>query len=144
VTYDARAMGSATPATSLSVMLIVADAAAAVRWYRSALTATVLWDLGGVAGLEVAGAPFFLHEAVPGRITERSPVDAGLRTTRIELFVEDPDLFVERAGDAGASEVEPPSDHDAPWGTHRQGGFTDPFGHLWSVGDRTPLQRFPR
>jgi uncharacterized glyoxalase superfamily protein PhnB len=34
-------------------------------------------------------------------------------------------------------------DHQAPWGTHRQGGFIDPFGHLWLVGDKSPLQRFP-
>lgn len=26
-----------------------------------------------------------------------------------------------------------------PWGVHRQGGFIDPFGHLWLVGDRSPL-----
>jgi PhnB protein len=25
---------------------------------------------------------------------------------------------------------------------HRQGGFTDPFGHVWLVGDKSPLQRF--
>jgi hypothetical protein len=25
-------------------------------------------------------------------------------------------------------------DHRAPWGIHRQGGFIDPFGHLWLVG----------
>jgi len=24
-------------------------------------------------------------------------------------------------------------------GIHRQGGFIDPFGHLWLVGDRSPL-----
>lgn len=122
-------------------MLIVSDAPAAARWYAAALGATELWDLGGVAGLEMEGAPFFLHEAVPGRIIELSPVDAGLTTTRIELFVEDPDRLIERASDAGASDVERPSDHDAPWGVHRQGGFTDPFGHRWSVGDRTPLLR---
>ncbi|HEY3943746.1 MAG TPA: hypothetical protein VGL78_00840 [Solirubrobacteraceae bacterium] len=29
-----------------------------------------------------------------------------------------------------------------PWGTHRQGGFYDPFGHNWSVGDRSPLSRW--
>jgi PhnB protein len=133
-------MSGGTRSTSISVMLIVPDAQAAVRWYRAALGAAELWDLGGVAGLEVEGAPFFLHEAVPGRTSERSPVDAGLSTTRIELFVEDPDRFVERASDAGASDIERPSDHDAPWGKHRQGGFTDPFGHRWSVGDRTPLQ----
>jgi uncharacterized glyoxalase superfamily protein PhnB len=30
-----------------------------------------------------------------------------------------------------------------PWGTHRQGGFSDPFGHNWSVGDKSPLRPFP-
>lgn len=133
-------MIDATLSTSVSVMLIVPDAPRAVRWYAAALGATALWDLGGVAGLEINGAPFFLHEAVPGRTTEQSPIDAGLSTTRIELFVEDPDHLIEQAGAAGASDVEQPVDHETPWGTHRQGGFTDPFGHRWSVGDRTPLQ----
>src|SRR5579872_5601032 len=125
-------------------MLIVPDAREALRWYETALGASVLWDLGGVAGLDVAGAPFFLHEAVPGRATERSPVDAGVRTTRIEVFVDDPGGFIARANAAGASDVEHPADRDMPWGSHRQGGFTDPFGHRWSVGDHTPLQPFPR
>jgi hypothetical protein len=30
-------------------------------------------------------------------------------------------------------------DDEMPWGVHRQGGFIDPFGHLWLVGDRSPL-----
>jgi catechol 2,3-dioxygenase-like lactoylglutathione lyase family enzyme len=51
--------------TSISVMLIVPDADAAVAWYKHALGATELWNLGGVAGLEVDGAPFFLHEVNP-------------------------------------------------------------------------------
>jgi RimJ/RimL family protein N-acetyltransferase/uncharacterized glyoxalase superfamily protein PhnB len=127
---------------SLSVMLIVADAGAAVDWYRTALGATELWNLGGVAGLQVEGAPFFLHEAVPGRANERSPADAGLTTTRIEVFVDDPGRLIDRAADAGATQVEQLTPHEAPWGIHRQGGFTDPFGHRWSVGDRTPLQPF--
>ena len=129
--------------TSLSVMLIVPDAAAAVAWYRDALGAGVLWDLGGVAGLELGGAPFFLHEAVPGRGRERSPDAAGMTTTRIELFVDDPDALVRTAAAAGASDVDEVQEHDVPWGAHRQGGFTDPFGHRWSVGDPTPLSSHP-
>jgi uncharacterized glyoxalase superfamily protein PhnB len=27
-----------------------------------------------------------------------------------------------------------------PWGIHRQGSFVDPFGHLWLVGDESPLR----
>jgi uncharacterized glyoxalase superfamily protein PhnB len=61
----------------ISLMLAVQDAPAAVGWYKRALGATELWNLGGV-----------------------------------------------------------------PWGIHRQGGFIDPFGHLWLVGDVSPLQQF--
>lgn len=132
-----------TDRPSISVMLIVPDGAAAVSWYRRALGAEVLWDLGGVAGLHVGGAPFFLHEAVAGRQREPSPVAVGLTTTRIELFSDDPARLIANAAEAGATEVEPLTNHDVPWGVHRQGGFTDPFGHRWSVGDRTPLRAFP-
>jgi len=33
-------------------------------------------------------------------------------------------------------------DHAAAWGVHRQGHFFDRFGHMWLVGDRSPLNRF--
>jgi PhnB protein len=127
--------------TSISVMLIVSDADAAVTWYKDALGASELWNLGGVAGLEVDGAPFFLHEVNPKNPAENSPGPLGLTSTRIELFVEDPDGFIARAIAAGASPGSRIEDHEQPWGTHRQGGFRDPFGHVWSVGDRSPLSR---
>jgi PhnB protein len=41
-------------------MLAVLDTSAAVEWYKRALGATLLWSLGSVAGLEIAGAPFFV------------------------------------------------------------------------------------
>ena len=44
---------------------------------------------------------------------------------------------IERAVAAGADgSVDKIRDHEAPWGVHRQGGFIDPFGHQWLVGDR--------
>ncbi|HEY3727958.1 MAG TPA: VOC family protein [Solirubrobacteraceae bacterium] len=124
----------------ISVMLIVSDADAAVAWYQDALGASELWNLGGVAGLEIAGAPFFLHENNPDNPAEESPDRLAVTSTRIEVFVDDPDTFVERAVAAGASAGSPIKDHQTPWGTHRQGGFHDPFGHNWSVGDRSPLR----
>ncbi|MGO9886140.1 MAG: VOC family protein [Solirubrobacteraceae bacterium] len=128
----------------ISVMLIVPDAAAAVDWYKRALGARELWDLGGVAGLEVRGAPFFLHETVPTKPGEASPSESGTTSTRIEVFVDDPDGFVARAVAEGATpSPDRVTDHELPWGKHRQGGFRDPFGHQWSVGDRSPLNRFP-
>jgi PhnB protein len=120
-------------------MLIVADAEAAVAWYKGALGARELWNLGGVAGLEIDGAPFFLHEVNPHNPAENSPDRLGITSTRIEVFVDDPDTFIARATAAGATAGSSIEDHEMPWGTHRQGGFHDPFGHKWSVGDRSPL-----
>ena len=125
--------------TIVSVMLIVPDAAAAVRWYKEALGASEMWDLGGVAGVKLDGAPFFLHEVNPLNPNESNPVDVGMTSTRIEVFVDDPDALIERAVTAGAVTSGETRDHEVPWGTHRQGGFVDPFGHVWSVGDRSPL-----
>jgi PhnB protein len=122
----------------ISVMLIVPDADAALAWYRTALGATELWNLGGVAGLRIGGAPFFLHQADPGNPAETSP--GQVTNVRVEVFTDDPDGFVARAVAAGAVPGSPVVDHQLPWGTHRQGGFTDPFGHRWSVGDRSPLR----
>ncbi|BCB77018.1 hypothetical protein GCM10022251_44970 [Phytohabitans flavus] len=127
----------------ISVMLAVPDAAAAKEWYNVALGATVMWDLGSVVGLDVAGAPFFLGE--PADNGWDTPATAGTRTVRVEVFVDDPDEFVRRAVEAGADGTrDPVRDHEAPWGKHRQGGFVDPYGHLWLVGDRSPIRREPR
>jgi uncharacterized glyoxalase superfamily protein PhnB len=120
-------------------MLIVSNASAAASWYKTALGAAELRNLGGVAGLHLDGAPFFLHEAVPGKTSEPSPTQVGLTTTRIELFVDDPDGFIDRAARYEATNLEHATMHETPWGAHWQGGFTDPFGHRWSLGDRTPL-----
>jgi len=122
----------------ISVMLAVPDAAAAARWYAQALGATELWNLGGVVGLTVAGAPFFLGE--PENNGWDTPATLRSRTVRVEVFTDDPDGFIDRAVAAGADgSVDKIRDHQAPWGIHRQGGFIDPFGHLWLVGDRSPL-----
>jgi PhnB protein len=122
----------------ISVMLAVSDAAAAANWYALGLGATELWNLGSVVGLAVEGAPFFVGE--PANNGWDTPSALGSRTVRVEVFVDDPDSFIERAVAAGADgNVDEIRDHVAPWGSHRQGGFIDPFGHLWLVGDRSPL-----
>jgi PhnB protein len=126
----------------LSVMLAVEDTPKAVEWYTRTLGAAVLWSLGSVAGLEIGGAPFFLGEA--GQNGWESPSKIGVTSTRVELFCDDPDSVIARALDAGATgSLDDLKDHQRPWGIHRQGAFTDPFGHIWFVGDRTPLSAFP-
>ena len=127
----------------ISVMLAVVDTPTAVEWYTRALGATILWSLGSVAGLEIAGAPFFLGE--PANNGWESPIKLGITSTRVEVFCDDPDAMIARALEAGATgSLDDIRDHKAPWGTHRQGGFTDPFGHIWLVGDRSPLSQYPR
>jgi uncharacterized glyoxalase superfamily protein PhnB len=130
-------MTSSAHGPVISVMLAVPDAAAAASWYTR-LGATELWNLGSVVGLNIGGAPLFLGE--PANNGWDCPATVGTRTVRVEVFVDDPDAFIARAVAAGADgTVDEISDHDAPWGVHRQGGFVDPFGHLWLVGDRSPL-----
>ena len=126
----------------ISVMLAVTDTPTAVEWYKRALGATVLWSLGSVAGLEIAGAPFFLGE--PANNGWESPTKLGITSTRVEVFCDHPDSLIAPALEAGArGSLADIQDHQMPWGVHRQGHFTDPFGHLWLVGDRSPLSRFP-
>ena len=125
----------------ISLMLAVSDAPAALEWYKRALGATELWNLGSVVGMEIDGAPIFLGE--PERNGWETPEKLGAPSARVEVFCDDPDAFIARALAAGATgSVDQIRDHQMPWGTHRQGGFIDPFGHKWLVGDRSPLKRF--
>jgi PhnB protein len=111
----------------ISLMLAVEDAPAASAWYREVLGALELWSLGSVVGLELDGAPFFLHETTPAFVR---PAASGTTTVRVEV-----------GGAEGSSDEV--RDHETPWGVHRQGRFGDPFGHVWHVGDRTPLEAHP-
>ena len=130
------------PPIIISVMLAVEDTSKAVSWYKKALGASLLWDLGSVAGLEIAGAAFFLGE--PAKNGWESPAKLGVTSSRVEVFCNDPDAFIERAVQAGANgSIDKIKNHQAPWGIHRQGGFIDPFGHIWLVGDKSPLHAFP-
>src|SRR5689334_19504914 len=120
-------MNAPTPKTVISLMLAVPDAPQAVAWYQKALGARLLWSLGSVAGLEMDGAPFFVHEPVTNRFD--SPQALGMTTARVEVFVDDPDHLIARAVEAGAS-GDTSKNYSVPWGTHRQGEFRDPFGHV--------------
>ena len=126
----------------ISVMLAVTDAPAAVGWYKEALGPNVLWSLGSVAGMEIEGAAFFVGE--PANNGWESPEKLGITSTRVEVFCDDPDAFIAHAVQAGANgSFDNIKNHEAPWGVHRQGGFIDPFGHIWLIGDKSPLKSFP-
>ena len=135
-------MNRAKEVPVISVMIAVADVPNAIEWYERALGATVLWSLGEVAGMEVMGAPFFLAE--PANNGWESPKKLGITSARVEVFCDEPDALIARALDAGATgSLDDLKNHQTLWGTHRQGHFVDPFGHIWFGGDRSPLSRFP-
>lgn len=97
------------------------------------------WPYGVARG----DRPFFLHEPTSSGFD--SPAVIGRTTARVEVFTDDPDALVARAIAAGADgSADEIRDHEAPWGVHRQGGFRGPFGHIWLVGDKSPLKPFPR
>jgi PhnB protein len=135
-----RPMNTPAQTPVVSFMLAVENTPVALAWYEKALGAHLLWSLGSVAALEINGAPFLLHEPVPGRF--QTPLHLRSTSVRIEVFLDNPEPFITRAVEAGAI-GEPVKDFETPWGIHRQGGFTDPFGHIWLVGDKTPLKPFP-
>lgn len=121
-------------------MLAVPDAQAALAWYQRALGATELWNLGSVVGMAIDGAPVFLGE--PEQNGWETPARLGMPSARVEVFCDDPDAFVARAvAEGGTGSGSGIGTHQMPWGPHRQGGFVDPFGHKWLVGDRSPLGR---
>ena len=125
----------------VSVMLAVDDAPAALVWYKQALGAQELWNLGSVIGMEIDGAPIFLGQ--PENNGWETPTKLGAPSARIEVFCDDPDAFIARAVTAGADgKIDRIRIHQMPWGPHRQGSFIDPFGHKWLVGDRSPLRRY--
>lgn len=96
-----------------------------------------MWSLGSVRALNLEGACILVHE-----VTDefKTPASLGATTVRLEIFNDDPDSILARAIDAGATDSDGViHDYETPWGGHRQGGFTDPYGHRWLVGDKAPL-----
>src|SRR2546429_9252897 len=105
-------------------MVAVPNAPEAVAWYMRALGAVELWNLGSVAGLEIAGAPFFVGE--PANNGWGRPTKLGGTSARIGGFCDDPDAFIARAGGAGANgSVDRIRDPERRVGGRRQGGVLE-------------------
>jgi PhnB protein len=82
-----------------------------------------------VAELEINGAIFHLHEIVRG-FNALEPTSAKGVTSVIGLFVPDVDEVMDKAIQAGATEINPAKDYEYGY---RQGMFKDPFGHYWQI-----------
>jgi PhnB protein len=80
-----------------------------------------------VAELEIKGAIFHVHETMRDAL---EPISAKGVTAIIGLFVPDVEEVMQKAIQAGATEINPTTDH--AYG-YRQGMFRDPFGHYWQI-----------
>jgi uncharacterized glyoxalase superfamily protein PhnB len=129
--------------TEIAVMMAVADAGAAVEFYKRAFGAELYWTVGDsghmVAGMAIGGARFFLSTESP-EFGTRGPLAAGFTTVRVELFVDDPVAVQAKVVAAGATQRSEVKEHSypvvgpKPIGRMLQGSVTDPSGHIWLIG----------
>ena len=122
-------------ASSLTPMLTVKNAAAAIEFYRDAFAAVERARFTAptghvVAELAIDGLRFFVVDENPEAFNV-SPISLDGTTVRINLIVDDPDAIAAQAVSAGASEIFPVADQ--PYG-FRQGRVADPDGHHWLIG----------
>lgn len=80
-----------------------------------------------VAELVFQGAVFHVHETMRDAL---EPISAKGVTAVIGLFVPDVEAVMQKAIHAGATEINPTTDHEFGY---RQGMFKDPFGHFWQI-----------
>lgn len=80
-----------------------------------------------VAELEINGAIFHVHETMRDAL---EPISAKGVTSVVGLFVANVEEVMNKAIQAGATEINPTTDHEYGY---RQGMFKDPFGHYWQI-----------
>ena len=120
---------------SVTPYLIVKGADRAIEFYRRAFGARELYRMAqpdgrvGHAELEIGDSRVMLADEHP-EIGARSPQSIGGSPVTIHLYVEDVDATVARAVEAGARVHRPVADQ---FYGDRNGGITDPFGHVWFV-----------
>jgi PhnB protein len=126
--------------TSIQPQLWVDEARDAVAFYEAAFGATILHLVGEgediVAQLGVGDAAFWVTSA-SAMMRRLDPRAVDGTTSRTLLVVDDPEGFVQRAIQAGATEMSPVRVEHG-W---LLGRLNDPFGHEWEIGK--PVVRWP-
>jgi len=115
--------------------LTVADASAALDFYKRAFGAKELFRLPGPGGKLVhsemmIGDSHVMVADESGLALTRSPQSLNGTTASVFLYIEDVDSVFQQAVRAGAKEDMAPQ--DMFWGD-RFARLTDPFGHHWML-----------
>ena len=120
---------------SMSLYICVANASAAIDFYRKAFGATELSRLAepdgkiGHAELQIGNTVLMISDEYPD-YGALSPQTIGGSSVRMHLDVTDVDSFAERAIKEGATLVRPIQDQ---FYGDRSGHLADPFGYTWVV-----------
>lgn len=120
---------------SVTPYLIVKDGTRAIEFYERAFGARLLFRMMrpdgrvGHAELEIGDSRVMLADE-HREIGAFSPQSIGGSPVTIHLYVEDVDATAARAVEAGAQLTRPVADQ---FYGDRNGGLTDPFGHVWFV-----------
>jgi uncharacterized glyoxalase superfamily protein PhnB len=116
--------------------LTLKGAARAIDFYERAFGAQEVERMTGPDGESVMHAEVRIGDSIVmlsdefPQMGSRSPETLGGTTASIFLYVPDVDTAFQRAVDAGAKTIMPPT--DMFWGD-RFGTLVDPFGHQWSM-----------
>ena len=128
-------MTIATDKTFFAPQLFIPSGVTDISFYFNAFGAVEIkcWrnDDGSVhvAELSINGIIFHLHEERPIK-GQLEPKKVNGVTALIGLFVEDVDLVMNNALQAGATLLSPAQNYDYGY---RQGNIQDPFGHQWMI-----------
>jgi len=124
---------------SLTAVLAVEDASAAIDFYKQAFGAKERVRMEAPGGkiahaeLEIGDSVIMLSDPFP-QSNVKPPNEVGTSTMSVFMYSEDVDAAIERAVGAGATLTTPAE--DMFWGD-RFGTVTDPYGHLWSIATHT-------
>jgi len=117
--------------------LVVRRGRQAIEFYQEAFDAELISvDYGPDersvlnARLRIGDADVMVCDEFPGMEGWVAPETLGGSSVAMHIYTEDVDVVFQRAVDAGAKPVHPPT--DMFWGD-RYAKVTDPFGHWWSM-----------
>lgn len=119
---------------TVTPLLIIKGAAAAIEFYKKAFGATELFrmeDKGkvGHAEIKIGDSPVMIADEYP-ELGFVSPATIGGTPVSLMIYVEDVDTVFKLAINEGAIERKPVEDQ---FYGDRSGTLTDPFGHVWTV-----------